>query len=272
MAEHRDVAIVRRLWAATADEASAAASAELWAPDCTHLVPGNNRFSGEHKGREAIAQLYQQYWAETGETLRVGPEPQQLFADGHGHVVGVRRWTADRDGRHLDSFGASVYTVVGDRLASIEQCEEDVDQVDEFWGGSASGLGTDWRADIGPVLRGYQGNEESSGSVHRETCTADVRYHVPGHHPLSGDFQGPDEVRQWAERTRRESGGTVHWQPEHTFADGHGHVIVARRVTADRRGRHLDTRGAIHCTIRDGLLSDVEMYEEDLDAVQEFWA
>jgi ketosteroid isomerase-like protein len=49
-------------------------------------------------------------------------------------------------------------------------------------------------------------------------------------------------------------------------------VIVARRMTADRRGRHLNTRGAIHCTIRDGLVSDVEMYEEDLDAVEEFWA
>jgi len=36
--------------------------------------------------------------------------------------------------------------------------------------------------------------------------------------------------------------------------------------------RHLDMRGAIHCTIRDGLVSDVEIYEEDLDAVEEFWA
>jgi ketosteroid isomerase-like protein len=152
--------------------ASAAASAELWAPDCTLLIPGNNRFSGEHRGRE----------------------PQQLFADGRGHVVGVLRWTADRDGRHLDSLGASVYAIVGGRLASLEQCEEDVGRVDVFWGGNAgagAGLATDWRADIDTLLRSYQANEETPDSAHREACTADVRYHVPGHHPLSGDLQAP---------------------------------------------------------------------------------
>jgi hypothetical protein len=140
--------------------ASAAASAEQWAPDCTLLIPGNNRFSGEHRGRE----------------------PQQLFADGRGHVVGVLRWTADRDGRHLDSLGASVYAIVGGRLASLEQCEEDVGRVDVFWGGNAgagAGLATDWRADIDTLLRSYQANEETPDSAHREACTADVRHHVP---------------------------------------------------------------------------------------------
>jgi hypothetical protein len=31
-------------------------------------------------------------------------------------------------------------------------------------------------------------------------------------------------------------------------------------------------RGALHCTIRDDLVSDMEAHEEDLDAAEEFWA
>ena len=50
--------------------------------------------------------------------------------------------------------------------------------------------------------------------------------------------------------------------------------MLVRAVDAilGTHSRHLDMRGAIHCTIRDGLVSDIEMYEEDLDAVEEFWA
>jgi hypothetical protein len=133
MAEHRDAAIVRRLWAAAAGEASAAASAGLWAPDCTLLVPGNNRFSGEHQGREPVAQLCRQLRAECGGTLRAGPEPQQLFADGHGHVIVARRMTADRRGRHLDTRGAIHCTICDGLVSDVEMYEEDLDAVEEFW-------------------------------------------------------------------------------------------------------------------------------------------
>ena len=159
-----------------------------------------------------------------------------------------------------------------DAILGTHRSGKHLDQLNEFWGGSASGsgLGTDWRADIDPILRSYQGAEEGNYSVHRGDLSSDARFHDQGVIRCPGSSRAGTRCasgRRGPAGVRRD--GSL---AEHTFADGHGHVIVERHLTADRRGRHLDMRGAIHCTIRDGLVSDIEMYEEDLDAVEEFWA
>ena len=69
--------------------------------------------------------------SETGETAR--SEPQQLFHDGHGHVIAVRRLTAERRGRRRDVVGAALFTIIDNRIASVEIFEQDLDETDQFW-------------------------------------------------------------------------------------------------------------------------------------------
>jgi hypothetical protein len=48
-------------------------------------------------------------------------------------VIAVRRFTGERRGRRRDSVGAALFTIIGDRIVSIEIFEEDLDQTNQFW-------------------------------------------------------------------------------------------------------------------------------------------
>jgi hypothetical protein len=107
---------------------------------------------------------------------------------------------------------ATVLVRAVDAILGTHRSGKHLDQLNEFWGGSASGsgLGTDWRADIDPILRSYQGAEEGNYSVHRETfprmrgSTTRASYAVRGVPGLGRDApvagEGP-----------RESDGTARW-------------------------------------------------------------
>jgi len=108
-----------------------AALQQLLTRDCVVRLPGSHRFAGEHKGLDAFLDTVRRVREETGGTMRA--EPQQLFRDGRGHVIAVRRFTAERGGRRRDSVGAAHFTIVGDRIAGIEIYEPDLDQTNQFW-------------------------------------------------------------------------------------------------------------------------------------------
>jgi ketosteroid isomerase-like protein len=130
MAEHPHIEVLRRAWR-TLSEGDAAALQEVLTKDCLLHIPGDHPLAGEHKGIDAMLDTYRRMHEETGATLRW--EPRQLFTDGRGHVIGVRRLTAERRGRRFDSVGAVICTIVGDRVASVEMFEEDLDRFNEFW-------------------------------------------------------------------------------------------------------------------------------------------
>jgi ketosteroid isomerase-like protein len=130
MAEHPHVEILRRAWQALS-QGDAQALQQLFTRDCVLHIPGDHPLAGEHKGIDAVLDTYRRMREETGGTMRW--EPQRLFLDGRGHVVGMRRFIADRQGRRFDAPGAVVCTLVGDRLASVEMFEEDIDRFTDFW-------------------------------------------------------------------------------------------------------------------------------------------
>jgi ketosteroid isomerase-like protein len=130
MAEHPDAALVRRIWQAMS-HGQGETMRDAGHPDVTLHAQGKHRFAGEHKGQDAFGRWYRGVVEATGGTIRW--EPQYLFADGHGRVIGVRRVTADRNGKHLDALGAVLYTIVGGRIIRAEQFEEDLDAVNDFW-------------------------------------------------------------------------------------------------------------------------------------------
>ncbi|WP_405014624.1 nuclear transport factor 2 family protein [Kitasatospora sp. NBC_01539] len=130
MAEHPHAALVRRGYEAFVS-GDMEAMVGLLAADVTHHVPGGNPLSGDHKGRDAVLDLYRRLGEETGGTMRA--ELQRVLVDGRGHAVSVHRWTATRKGRALDSTGVLVFRILGDRITDIDECVEDMDVEDAFW-------------------------------------------------------------------------------------------------------------------------------------------
>lgn len=130
MAEHQHIQTVRKLMQAMSSGDNATLQ-QLLTRDCVVHLPGSHQLAGEHKGLDAALDTARRMREETNGTLRV--EPQQLFHDGRGHVISVRRQTAERRGRRRDVVGAAHFTIVGDRIAAIEIYEEDLDQTNQFW-------------------------------------------------------------------------------------------------------------------------------------------
>jgi len=130
MAEHPHIDIVRRALRAVA-VGDTAALQQLLTRDCVVYLPGSHPLAGERKGIDAALDLVRRMREETDGTMRF--EPQQVFVDGRGHVIAVRRFMADRRGRRRDMVGAVLCTIMGDRVASAEAFEPDLDQTDEFW-------------------------------------------------------------------------------------------------------------------------------------------
>ena len=130
MAEHPHIEVLRRVMQALS-QGDMDALQQLWTRDFVLHVPGDNPLAGEHKGPEAAVDLNRRMRQETNGTLRW--EPQQMFVDGRGHVIGTRRLTAERRGRRFDAVGAVICTFVGDRMASAEVFEQDLDAADQFW-------------------------------------------------------------------------------------------------------------------------------------------
>ena len=130
MAEHPDVALIRRGYAAfsTGDVATLS---EIIAPDATQYQPGSSDLAGEHKGLQAILEFYGRLAAGTDGSFRV--ELERLYTDGKGQVVTTHRTTAQRAGRRLDTRALLTFTVVDGIARDIHGCQEDIAEWDEFW-------------------------------------------------------------------------------------------------------------------------------------------
>jgi ketosteroid isomerase-like protein len=103
----------------------------LMTADCTQHVPGTHPLSGDFKGQDAIIDMYRRMNEETGGNMRV--DLRGVAVDGRGHAVGMMRFTADRDGKHIEDDGALVFRVVGDKISDIDECVQDIDANNDFW-------------------------------------------------------------------------------------------------------------------------------------------
>ncbi|MBT2438999.1 nuclear transport factor 2 family protein [Streptomyces sp. ISL-36] len=131
MAEHPDAALVRKGYEAfTTGDMDTLAS--LFTGDCTHHSPGESQMSGHYKGRDNVMAHYGKLFELTDGTFRV--ELQGIYPDGRGHVMSVHKWHADRGDRGIEMKGGLFFTVLGGKVSDIDECVEDIDEADAFWG------------------------------------------------------------------------------------------------------------------------------------------
>ncbi|WP_371660111.1 nuclear transport factor 2 family protein [Streptomyces sp. NBC_00280] len=131
MTEHPHAALVRKGYDAFS-RGDMDTMRTLLAGDATHHVPGSHPLSGDFKGQDAIIDLYRRLGEETDGTLRVAV--LNVLVDGRGHAVSVHRFTADRQGRRIDETGGLVFRIVGEKITDLDECVEDIERSNEFWG------------------------------------------------------------------------------------------------------------------------------------------
>jgi ketosteroid isomerase-like protein len=121
------------------------------------------------------------------------------------------------------------------------------------------------------VQRVYRALSEGDIDTVSESWASDFVIYVPGNTWISGEYKRPGrddaDLPADAGRDRRHAPlGT-----RQMFVDDRGHVVSVSRMTAERQGRHLDQLQAALSTLVGGRLSSSQLFQEDLDALDEFW-
>lgn len=108
-------------------------------------------------------------------------------------------------------------------------------------------------------------------ALRNQYLAADIRFHVPGLSPLTGDHEGVDQVLALFGKLFELSGGTLRLETHDVVANDE-HAVALFVTRGERAGRRLEDRNVEVLHIRDGRATEVWLYSEDLYASDEFWS
>ena len=126
-AEHRNAALVRRVFAAFGKDAKQISAA--LARDIVWRVPGGTAMSGEYRGRRAVVEFLRRTGLETGGTYR--SHLITVFADDEW-AVAIYRATGNRNGIDLDVEQALVIRVADELISDVTAVPLD-SAFERFW-------------------------------------------------------------------------------------------------------------------------------------------
>jgi uncharacterized protein len=75
---------------------------------------GTQDYSGDHLGRENVAELLAKFVEVTGGTFAL--EPKEIIATAE-HVAATVRWRADRGGVHVEGNDLAIYRIADGQIA-----------------------------------------------------------------------------------------------------------------------------------------------------------
>ena len=131
MADHPDIAVVKKGYQAF-NSADIATLSELIADDAVqHMPEGKNQFSGDHKGRDNILAMYGKIGELTGGTFRAAAN---LFTtDGRGTVVVQHDYVGTRDGNDVGQKNALIFRIEGGKIVELTDTTSDLGVYDKNW-------------------------------------------------------------------------------------------------------------------------------------------
>lgn len=122
------------------------------------------------------------------------------------------------------------------------------------------------------VRKGYEAFTRGDFDTLRGLLSGDCTHHVPGSHPLSGDFKGQDSILDMYRRLGEETNNTLQVELRNILVDGRGHAVAVHRFTAERQGKKLDENAALVFRIVGDKATDIDECTEDIDKVNDFWS
>jgi len=121
------------------------------------------------------------------------------------------------------------------------------------------------------LQRAYEAFAKGDLATLREVASEEGVWHVPGSGPLAGEYRGWDEVVTLFTRSAQMTGGTERIEVHDILAnDEHG--VALTRYTASREGKQLDMRIVNVFHVKDGKITEVWDFMEDLRVYDEFWS
>ncbi len=100
----------------------------------------------------------------------------------------------------------------------------------------------------------------------------DVVLHVPGSHPLAGEYRGPESLVRFVEASRERTETGEHIDVLDVL-EGADHAAVYLHVTAERAGRTPLDNTTVHLLrLVEGRVAEVWLHNWDNTAVNDFWS
>ena len=97
---------------------------KLYNDDAVHVVPGESRVAGAHKGKENILALYGALFELSGGTFSVRLD--HVLSDGGDRVVSIHTSSLEKDGERFTQTEALLFTMVNGKVAEIQDFFEDI--------------------------------------------------------------------------------------------------------------------------------------------------
>ena len=99
----------------------------------------------------------------------------------------------------------------------------------------------------------------------------DITWHVPGRSPLSGDYQGRDEVVGFFTKSLELSDGTLRVEVDELVGAADT-VVALTTVSARRNGENWSSPEVHVWRVRDGMAVAFREYQGDQQTEDGFWA
>ena len=122
------------------------------------------------------------------------------------------------------------------------------------------------------IRRGYAAFSTGDVATLSEIIAPDATQYQPGSSDLAGEHKGLQAILEFYGRLAAGTDGSFRVELERLYTDGKGQVVADHRTTAQRAGRHLDTRASLTFTVVDGIARDIHGCQEDIAEWDEFWA
>jgi hypothetical protein len=129
MAEHKNVVLIRKGFAAF-NAGDVATLSTIMTKDAVQHMPGNNRFSGDHKGLDSILAMYGEMGELTGGTMRADLE--SVYANDH-RAVAIYQTHATRGSKSNAERHALIFEIVDGKAADLDEVPLDGKVDDAFW-------------------------------------------------------------------------------------------------------------------------------------------
>ena len=104
----------------------------ILSPDVVWHQPGNNQFSGVHRGMAAVGQLLGQMMAVSKGTFAI-TRADHFMANGDCVAVSIQ-FAGERDGLVLQQPGVDLLRIADGRIVEVRLFSSDPAQEDAFWG------------------------------------------------------------------------------------------------------------------------------------------
>ena len=109
-----------------------AALASVISPDVVWHQPGNNQFSGTHRGMAAVGQMLGQMMAVSKGTFALTDADHFMV---NGDCVAITlKFAGERDGITLQQAGVDLLRIADGKIVEVRLFSSDPAQEDAFWG------------------------------------------------------------------------------------------------------------------------------------------